>query len=80
MKCEFPNAAHGMRDTPLRLLIKMFPDLAKKVFDQCMETNLQQYADRDSGNGSAGDNKDKYHEHQGNINMLKNTIDRFLLQ
>ena len=42
MKCEFPNAAHGIRDTPLRLLIKMFPDLAKKVFDQCTETNIQQ--------------------------------------
>ena len=38
-----------MRDTPLRLLIKMFPELAKKVFDQCTETNLQQYADRDEG-------------------------------
>ena len=41
-KCEFLNAATGIRDTPLRLLIKMFPDLAKKVFDQCMETNLKQ--------------------------------------
>ena len=27
----------------------MFPELAKKVFDQCTETNLQQYADRDEG-------------------------------
>ena len=44
--CELENS---MRDTPLRLLIKMFPELAKKVFDQCTETNLQQYADRDEG-------------------------------
>ena len=44
--CELDNS---MRDTPLRLLIKMFPELAKKVFDQCTETNLQQYADRDEG-------------------------------
>ena len=42
MKSDFPNAANGIRNTPLRLLIKMFPDLAKKVFDKCMETNLQQ--------------------------------------
>ena len=29
------------RQTPLRLLIKQFPDLAQQVFDKCMETNLQ---------------------------------------
>ena len=47
MKCDFVNPATGIRDTPLRLLIKMFPDLAKKVFDKCMETNLQRHTDVD---------------------------------
>ena len=30
------------RETPLRLLIKLFPDLAKRVFDRCIGTNLQE--------------------------------------
>ena len=29
------------RETPLRLIIKLFPGLAKLVFDRCIETNLQ---------------------------------------
>ena len=41
---EFPSAATGVRETPLRLLIKQFPDLAKMVFDKCMETNLQTHS------------------------------------
>ena len=41
MKCDFTNPATDIRDTPLRLLIKIQPDLAKKVFDKCTETNLQ---------------------------------------
>jgi hypothetical protein len=42
MKSDFPNPVSGIKNTPLRLLIKMFPDLAKKVFDKCTTTNLQQ--------------------------------------
>ena len=41
MKCDFTNPATNIRDTPLRLLIKIQPDLAKKVFDKCTITNLQ---------------------------------------
>lgn len=44
MKSDFPNPVSGIKNTPLRLLIKMFPDLAKKVFDKCTTTNLQQIA------------------------------------
>ena len=29
------------RETPMRLIIKLFPGLAKLVFDRCIETNLQ---------------------------------------
>ena len=29
------------RETPMRLIIKLFPGLAKQVFDRCIETNLQ---------------------------------------
>ena len=43
MKCEFKNPATGIKDTPLRMLIKSFPDLAKKVFDKCMKSNLLSY-------------------------------------
>ena len=48
MKCEFKNPATGIRDTPLRMLIKSFPDLASKVFDKCMQTNLQGTQDTDT--------------------------------
>ena len=41
MKHEFISPTTQIRQTPLRLLIKQFPDLAKQVFDQCMSTNLQ---------------------------------------
>ena len=44
MKCDFTNPATDIRDTPLRLLIKIQPDLAKKVFDKCTETNLQSHS------------------------------------
>merc|ERR1719362_2353648 len=60
-----------MRDTPLRLLIKMFPELAKKVFDQCTETNLQQYADRDEGNGNSAEQN----KLRRNANNLINSTD-----
>ena len=32
--------ADGVRVTPLRSLIRRFPDMAKLVFDRCIETNL----------------------------------------
>ena len=48
MKCEFKNPATGIRDTPLRMLIKSFPDLANRVFDKCMQTNLQGTQDTDT--------------------------------
>ena len=38
---EYPSRVTGVRETPLRTLIKQFPDLAKMVFDRCMQTNLQ---------------------------------------
>eukprot|EP00095_Tigriopus_kingsejongensis_P005747 maker-scaffold28_size608977-snap-gene-2.12 protein:Tk05747 transcript:maker-scaffold28_size608977-snap-gene-2.12-mRNA-1 annotation:"transient receptor potential cation channel subfamily a member 1-like protein" len=41
MKSAYISKVTGVRETPLRLLIKQFPDLAKKVFDRCMLTNLQ---------------------------------------
>ena len=41
LKSEFISSVTGVRETPLRLLIKHFPDLAKRVFDRCMITNLQ---------------------------------------
>ena len=41
-----------MRQTPLRLLIKQFPDLAQQVFDKCMETNLQTSAIETTGSGT----------------------------
>ena len=41
------------RQTPLRLLIKQFPDLAQQVFDKCMETNLQTSAIEGSGGGGS---------------------------
>ena len=30
----------NQRETPVRLLIKRFPDLAKAVFDKCISSNL----------------------------------------
>ena len=47
MKSEFkyPNAKEKI--TPLRLLIRHYPDLAKIVFDRCMLTNLQNTASED---------------------------------
>ena len=41
MKCELTNPTTGIKDTPLRMLIKSFPELANNVFDKCMRTNLQ---------------------------------------
>eukprot|EP00094_Tigriopus_californicus_P006606 TCALIF_06362-PA protein Name:"Similar to trpa-1 Transient receptor potential cation channel subfamily A member 1 homolog (Caenorhabditis elegans)" AED:0.12 eAED:0.12 QI:8/0.6/0.31/0.93/1/1/16/267/1355 len=41
MKSDYISLVTGVRETPLRLLIKQFPDLAKRVFDRCMITNLQ---------------------------------------
>ncbi len=34
-----PNT--GMATTPLRLLIKQFPDLAERVFDRCVKARYQ---------------------------------------
>ncbi len=41
LKSEFISPVTGIKDTPLRLLIKVFPELAKRVFDRCMQTNLK---------------------------------------
>jgi len=41
MKSSFLSPTTQERETPLRLLIKQFPDLAKKAFDRCLVTNLQ---------------------------------------
>ena len=43
MKTDVPNVLdpNSPRETPLRLIIKLFPGLAKLVFDRCIETNLQ---------------------------------------
>ena len=43
--CQWRNALKNeffttQRETPVRLLIKRFPDLAKDVFDKCITTNL----------------------------------------
>ena len=40
-----------------RLLIKLFPDLAKKVFDRCIETNLQ----TETKQGSVSEDRDQGH-------------------
>ena len=39
LRNEFVSAAN-IRETPVRLLIKRFPDLAKDVFDKCITSNL----------------------------------------
>ena len=39
LRNEFTSAANT-RETPVRLLIKRFPDLAKDVFDKCITSNL----------------------------------------
>ena len=39
LRNEFLSAAN-LRETPVRLLIKRFPDLAKVVFDKCITSNL----------------------------------------
>ena len=43
MKTDVPNVLdpNSPRETPLRLIIKLFPGLARLVFDRCIETNLQ---------------------------------------
>ena len=45
MKCEFQNASTMVKDSPIRMLIKTMPDLAKRVFDKCMESNLQKHTE-----------------------------------
>ena len=35
------QSSNTPRETPLRLLIKLFPDLARLVFDRCITNNLQ---------------------------------------
>ena len=56
MKHEYISPSNKMRQTPLRLLIKQFPDLANQVFDKCMGTNLQTSAidSSSSASGSGG--------------------------
>ncbi len=41
MKSQFISPTRGVRETPLRLLIKQFPELAKKAFDRCLSNNLR---------------------------------------
>ena len=43
MKTDVPNVLdpNSPRETPLRLIIKLFPGLARLVFDRCINTNLQ---------------------------------------
>ena len=41
MKSQYISPTTGVRETPLRLLIKQFPELAKKAFDRCVENNLR---------------------------------------
>ncbi len=41
MKSQFSSPTTGVRETPLRLLIKQFPELAKLAFDRCLENNLR---------------------------------------
>ncbi|XP_071749523.1 transient receptor potential cation channel subfamily A member 1 homolog [Lepeophtheirus salmonis] len=43
LNSSFQSLQTGLRETPLRLLIKQFPDLAKLVFDRCLTTNLQSH-------------------------------------
>ncbi len=44
MKSQYLSPVTDTRETPLRLLVKQFPDLAKKAFDRCLQTNLQSQA------------------------------------
>ena len=44
----------------MRLLIKQFPDLAKKVFDRCMITNLQADSRQLVNNTTGGDQNTRY--------------------
>lgn len=41
LKSSFISPVTHVRETPVRLLIKQFPDLAKRAFDRCLLTNLQ---------------------------------------
>ena len=61
MKHEYISPSNKMMQTPLRLLIKQFPDLASQVFDKCMETNLQTSAidSSSSASGSGGGSKQR---------------------
>lgn len=45
LKCEFKNSSTSVKDSPIRMLIKTMPDLAKRVFDKCMESNLQKHSE-----------------------------------
>ena len=60
MKHEYISPSNKMRQTPLRLHIKQFPDLASQVFDKCMETNLQTSAiDSSSAASGSGGSKQR---------------------
>ncbi len=44
LSTDIPSAisdTDSPRDTPLRLIVRLFPDLAHLVFDRCIDTNLQ---------------------------------------
>ena len=44
LRTDVPNSTldpNSPRETPLRLIIKLFPGLAWLVFDRCIKTNLQ---------------------------------------
>ena len=40
----------GLRLTPIRLLIKKFPDMARMVFDKCITTNMHSNAGNSNSN------------------------------
>ncbi len=40
LKSAFVSPITNMRETPLRQLVKRYPDLTKMVFNKCMQTNL----------------------------------------
>jgi hypothetical protein len=40
LKSEFVSPITGVRETPLRQLIKRYPELTKKVFNRCLSSNV----------------------------------------
>ena len=57
MRHGFKCPSTCIRQTPLRLLITQFPDLAKQIFDKCLSTNLRTSTISGAENSTHGEAK-----------------------